>query len=163
MINVFKALGFLTADGVPTERYYRYLDQTQGGRVLAEGIREAYADLFQLNKDAHALARSDVKNKMKTLTRGAYSDNVLNKMAMTFEGLVKQADWSAPPDSLASAEDEQGAELPPATEDEQLPPRTPGVLPLDGLVYRIEIHLPDSRDQAVYDALFRSLRAHLFH
>lgn len=32
---------------------------------------------------------------------------------------------------------------------------------LGGLAYNINIHLPESRDQAVYDALFKSLREHL--
>jgi hypothetical protein len=34
-------------------------------------------------------------------------------------------------------------------------------LPIAGLVYTINLQLPESRDQAVYDALFKSLRAHL--
>lgn len=46
IIGVLKSLGFLDSDGKPQDRYFRYLDQTQGGSVLAEGIREAYADLF---------------------------------------------------------------------------------------------------------------------
>jgi hypothetical protein len=36
-----------------------------------------------------------------------------------------------------------------------------GKVKIDGLVYNIQIVLPESRDQAVYDALFRSLREHL--
>lgn len=38
----------------------------------------------------------------------------------------------------------------------------PGVGALGGLVYNIQIQLPESRDPVVYDALFRSLKAHLF-
>jgi hypothetical protein len=30
------------------------------------------------------------------------------------------------------------------------------------LHYNIQIHLPESRDQAVYDAIFKSLKKHLF-
>jgi hypothetical protein len=63
IINVLKALGFLNADGVPTERYYRFLDQTEAPKVLAEGLQDAYADLYQLNRNAHDLGRNDLKNK----------------------------------------------------------------------------------------------------
>jgi len=35
------------------------------------------------------------------------------------------------------------------------------VVKLGGFVYNIELHLPESRDPAVYDALFRSLKSHL--
>jgi len=34
-------------------------------------------------------------------------------------------------------------------------------LRLGGLVYYVELHLPESRDPAVYEALFRALKAHL--
>ena len=36
-----------------------------------------------------------------------------------------------------------------------------GSLDLGALQYHINIVLPDSRDQAVYDAIFKSLRDHL--
>lgn len=36
-----------------------------------------------------------------------------------------------------------------------------GVVRLGGLVYNIQIQLPESRDPTVYDALFRSLKVHL--
>ena len=32
---------------------------------------------------------------------------------------------------------------------------------IDGLQYHINIILPDTKDQAVYDAIFKSLRDHL--
>lgn len=71
IINVLKALGFLDDSGVPTNRYHRYLDQTQSALVLAEGIREAYEDLFRVNRNAHTMSANEVKNKMKTLSEGA--------------------------------------------------------------------------------------------
>ena len=52
--------------------------------------------------------------------------------------------------------------------DQQLTPATaekPGVglgkITVSGLQYHINIVLPDTRDQAVYDAIFKSLREHL--
>src|SRR5690242_19627626 len=51
-IGMLKALGFLNAGGNPEPRYFEYLDQTQSGRVLAEAMREAYVDLFELNVNA---------------------------------------------------------------------------------------------------------------
>ena len=68
IINVLKALGFLDDGGRPTQRYFSYLDQGQSGRVLAEGIREAYADLFKVNVNAQKMSKSDVVNKLKTLS-----------------------------------------------------------------------------------------------
>jgi hypothetical protein len=94
IVNVLKAIGFLSADGSPTERYFRFLDQTQSSLVLGEAVREAYADLFQVNKNANLMTKSDVVNKMKTLSQGQFSESVLDKMSMTFLELCKLSDFS---------------------------------------------------------------------
>jgi hypothetical protein len=158
MIGVLKALKFLTDDGKPTVRYYEFLDQTQAPRVLAEGIRDAYSDLFQVNIHAETLTKSDLINKIRTLSQGQLSDAVMDKMALTFTELSKLADFKAP-----TAPKEQPVTLP--QEKTAEPPaehhQARGKLHIDGLVYSIQIVLPESRDQAVYDALFRSLREHL--
>ena len=96
IIGVLKALGFLNADGAPTERYYRYLDQTESPRVMADALRDAYEDLFQLNRNAHTMSRNEVRNKFRTLSQGQYSDDVVNKMAGTFTELAKYANFDAP-------------------------------------------------------------------
>jgi hypothetical protein len=43
-IGALKGLGFIDESGVPTKRYYAFLDQTESGKVLAEAVREAYED-----------------------------------------------------------------------------------------------------------------------
>lgn len=48
IVGMLKTLGFLEPSGTPTQRYFEFLDQTQSARILAEGIREAFADLFEL-------------------------------------------------------------------------------------------------------------------
>jgi len=63
--------------------------------VLAEGIEDAYADLYQLNRRAHTLSRQDLIGKIKTLTQGQSSDDVVGKMATTFLALAKHADFAA--------------------------------------------------------------------
>jgi len=158
IIGMLKALGLLNPNGEPTQRYFDFLDQSQGARVLAEGIREAYADLFQVNNKANDLTQKEIKNKLKTLTQGQSSDAVLEKMALTFKTLSGLADFTA---EVATQ-----PKLPDATAKEQKAepvslPRRDVTGALGGLVYNIQIHLPESRDPAVYDALFRSLREHL--
>lgn len=162
LINVLKALGFLTDTGAPTTRYHEYLDQTQSAVVLARGIREAYADLFQINTQAHKMTTNDVKNKMKTLSAGQYTDRVLQQMAGTFTVLCQEADFAGASTSAA---------IEPAVSDEPtvryepiMPRQTVEYVPpprFGGLVYNINVVLPESKDQAVYDSIFKSLREHL--
>lgn len=164
VIGMLKSLKFLQASGAPTQRYFDFLDQTQSARVMAEAIQEAYGDLFELNVQAHKMTRDEVKNKLKTLTQGQFSDDVLGKMASTFVALAGQADFDAVEPALppeAASEDE-----PPEDEEDvevsQRPRRRRGTRQLE-LVYNIELVLPESRDPAVYDALFRSLKTHLLN
>ncbi|MGJ0390533.1 DUF5343 domain-containing protein [Microbacterium sp. CGR1] len=164
MVNVLKALGMLNESGIPTRRYHEYLDQTRSEVVLAQAIREAYSDLFKVNKNANTMTSTDVRNKMKTLSEGAYTDRVLTQMAATFAALVKMADFNTTSldeeQSLVgdSAEDEVALDTP----ERRAPGRGGnGRQAIGDLVYNINIHLPESRDPAVYDALFKSLREHL--
>lgn len=165
VIGVLKALGLLDDTGKPTERYYQFLDQSQSAAVLAEAIEDAYVDLFAVNRNAHTLNRQEVIGKFRTLSQGKYSDAVLDKMALTFIGLAGLADFDSRSDS-PNAPPQDTAE-----EDHLQAPRQPDSIPssptssrgidLGGLVYNIQIVLPETRDPKVYDALFRSLKEHL--
>ncbi len=159
IIGVMKSLGFLAEDSRPTQRYYRYLDQTQSAIVLAEGLRDAYADLFQVNKEAQKLAKTEVLGKFKTLSQGQYSDSVLDKMALTFVELCKLADFKSQPAVEGEQEHDDEADDSGADEEANLPSKRK--LALGGLHYNIQLILPESRDPKVYDALFRSLKDHL--
>lgn len=157
IIGVLKSVGFLTAEGQPTKRYFEYLDSSQSKRMLAEGIREAYADLFQINRNANEMSASDVKNKLRTLSQGQVGDSVVDKMAATFKALTQQADFTATTTSPPTTRPKRDIDVtlpPPSKEGTQR-------AALGGLVYNIQIILPADRDQAVYDALFRSLKEHL--
>jgi len=171
-INVFKALGLLSPDGVPTPRYYEFMDQSQSGRVLAEAIEEAYGDLFQLRRDAYSMSRPELKGKIKTLTQGQVSDHVVDKMAVTFLGLVDLADFDAPQAPSEEAQigvdhvGEAATRLSPSDDPENQAAGTLAgdqgpTIRLGGFVYNVELHLPESRDPAVYEALFRALKSHL--
>jgi hypothetical protein len=164
-VGVLKSLGFIDDSGVPIQRYYDFLDQTQSKRILAIAIREAYEDIFRLNKDAQKFTEDEVKNKLKTLTRGEKSDNVVRLMAHTFKALCEYADWSQ-----STAEKLQPVvENPSDKQEGQSIPEHPQTEPLAhtarakvaGLHYNIQIHLPSTRDSSVYDAIFKSLKDHL--
>lgn len=166
-ITLFKALGLLSENGDPTNRYFEFLDQSQSGRILAQGIREAYDDLFRVNREAHRLDENDVKNKLRTLTRGEKSENVVGLMAKTFVALCSLADWSKPDVQVEDVTVAAGAGAALQESPAVAGPTTVVNVKRDtrvapvGLHYNIQIHLPASRDSAVYDAIFKSLKDHL--
>jgi hypothetical protein len=172
VINVLKSIGFLTADGAPTQRYFDFLDQTQAERVLAEGVMEGYADLFELNTKANTMKSAELKNKMRTLSQGKLTDSVLDKLAMTFTALAKHGDFDAANAAAAGGDAASGDDGDNGAGDGDdgggdgqdgggNGDETAGKLVIDGLIYNIQIQLPESRNPEVYDALFQSLKKHL--
>ena len=166
-LSILKELGFLNADGTPQQRYFDYLDRSQSGRVLADGIRVMYSDLFAVNKQANELSIEDVKNKLRTLYAGKKTELVISHIAKTFAAALAAADFSAqtppaPPTDVTPPDDDKVKKEPDdqSQRDVRNSKRdTP--LSLESLQYHINIVLPESRDQAVYDAIFKSLRDHL--
>jgi Family of unknown function (DUF5343) len=140
----------------------------RSSQILADGIREAYVDLFAVNTKANEFKVQDAKNKLRTLFSGKKTDLVIGNIAKTFRALCDIADFSGThPDSqehhIADDHTEEvqveRESTPHHTSDETLPPS--GKIRVSGLQYHINIVLPETRDQAVFDAIFKSLRDHL--
>lgn len=159
-INVLKSIGFLDDSGVPTERYFKFLDQSCSKQMVAEGVKEAYVDLFNLNVSAYSMTQAEVEGKFKTLTNGSKATTTITQMAKTFTALCGYADWSDTPIVAES--------VTVVSQPEQTTPVVPLTTPVTeshsagfDLNYNIHIHLPATRDQSVYDALFASLAKHI--
>ena len=175
-IGILKDLGFLNRDGGPQPRYFEFLDKSRSRQVLASGIKEAFADLFAINVRANDLSVEDVRNKLRTLYVGKKTDLVIGNIAKTFKALCDYADFSNSPLTVgqsaqsssrpekADSVDEASHQM--LTNKPAEPPtgRTAshgGHISVAGLQYHINIVLPDTKDQGVYDAIFKSLRDHL--
>ena len=155
LIGVLKGLGFLTDNSEPTDTYFKLLDKTEFKKILASAIREAYEDLFALNINANEFSNEELKSKFKMLTQGQKSDTIITYMVATFKGLCELADWSIIKISKTEKPDPEKAEIFQSdyfTKDKKISP---------SLHYNIQIHLPETRDPAVYDAIFQSLKKHL--
>lgn len=153
-IGVLKGLGFLTDSGQPTEMYYKFLDKTQSKQIMADAIRQAYEDLFALNVNAHEYTNEEIKSKFKMLTQGQKSDNILTCMTATFKALVDWAEWDEKPREEEDDSSEQAEIF-----HSDFFSKNKKIVP--SLNYNIQIHLPETRDVAVYDVIFQSLKKHL--
>lgn len=160
-IALLKALGFLTADGKPTQRYLDYRDHSRSKQVLGQAVREAYDDIFLIKEHPTASDRSAIEGKFKSFHN--VSDNVAGLMAKTFFGLMPLADLSAKRSTSAAVIEETTKKAPEQVPSEKGPPtELPTALPAAGLHYNIQIHLPPTKDVEVYNAIFKSLKEHLF-
>jgi hypothetical protein len=161
IIGVLKALGFIDESGTPKQPYFDYLDDERHRTVLADGIRRAYADLFKLNNKANEKDGAWVKNKLKMLTQGAKSEAVLPKMSATFIALCKEADFTVSTSVPKEPKVETPIETPPPALHPEEQQQGHSKQHKFALAYNIHIELPAVRDQAVYDAIFKSLRENL--
>jgi Family of unknown function (DUF5343) len=158
VIAVMKALRFLDDNSSPTDRYKRFRDPAISEAVMAEALRDAYADLFTVNQKANEQSSTTLVGAFKRLTDKG--DAVATKMATTFKTLASLADWSAA--SLAPEPVEEETPEPPTPPNDGALPTGSGIpTTFPGLHHDIHLHLPESTNVKVYDAIFRSLREHL--
>lgn len=156
-VPLLKELGFLTVDGKPTHRYHEYRDHSQSKQVMTQALRDAYSDIFLIKEHPTPADKSAVEGKFKSFHNA--SDNVAGLMAKTFFSLLVLADLSAKKVPTTIAPETHGATpqtITPRTTEVSIGGRT-------GLHYNIQIHLPATKDVEVYNAIFKSLREHLFN
>ena len=154
-IALLKSLGFLSADGKPTQRYNDYRDHSRSKHIMGEALRDAYADIFLTKEHPTQNDKDSIEGKFKSFHNA--SDHVAGLMTKTFMGLLNLADLSKkshPP--AGSKEPEKKADVEQPTLP---PPRAEGGV--SGLHYNIQIHLPATKDVEVYNSIFKSLREHL--
>lgn len=151
-INVLKGLGFLDASSAPTQAYRDYREKKVALTVLARQLRQAYRGLFLADENAQDLSAEDLKGKFATLT--GKDQSVVAKMASTFKALAGLADFKKAATPEAPPPAEEPVESPAL---EQVTPRPASL----AFAHTIYINLPATRDVAVYDAIFKSIREHL--
>jgi hypothetical protein len=145
----------LDASGKPTTPYREFTNHTKSKFVLADRLRTAFDDLYLTDKKAHEKATVELKGWFKSKTGSG--DAVAEKIASTFKAFAAFADFSrtaTPPiEEQPAPKDEKALKPEPKTRHE-IPS---GKLDL-GLVYRLEIHLPDTQNVETYRAIFKALR-----
>ncbi len=152
--KVFKYLGFLDSSGRPQTPYRDFVDHTKTKHVLADRLRTAFDDLYVANKNAHEMSVDELKGWFKSKT--GKGDAVAIKIATTFKGLASYADFSKAVDTpLKKPEEKQGVAPLPEKRHKQID------LGEIGLVYRFEIHLPDTQNVDTFRAIFKAMREEL--
>lgn len=155
-INVLKGLGFLDSTSVPTASYREYKDSAVAKAILARQIRTAYEGVFLADENANGLTAEAVKGKLSTIS--GKDQSVVKKMATTFKALCELGDFSAKVEIKGGERNDELAE------DLIESPALAAIMPqVKGLAFShvVYINLPTTRDPAVYDAIFKSIRDHL--
>lgn len=167
VLALLKDLGFLTGDGTPTERYHLYRDRSQSRAVMGQVLKDAYGDVFHVNERPTENDRKAIEGKFKS-THGS-TDRVAREQTSTFFALLKLADLDGAAakskhqtPKKPEPEPQKARPEPQAAQDTEVVEQTRPTTPFSGFRYNIEIHLPASKDPEVYNAIFKSLKEHLF-
>jgi len=83
---------FIDGSGIPTTLYAECQNPTLAKKALAEGIRNAYPELFKAFPDPQSLPKTELEGYFKQQTGKAGS--VLTKMLSTFLTLCSHADFA---------------------------------------------------------------------
>lgn len=178
-IPLLKGLGFLAADGTPTQRYKEFLDPTKWKKVVAESVREAYSDIFVIKSKPTKSDRKQISGKYRSTYN--LSENSADRAAGTFLALLALADEdvlygakiSTAPEAIKPTPPKKPKDAPPIEPPitpppaAAIPPGEPPTAPSPevknamGLHYNIQVHLPATKDVEVYNAIFKALREHL--
>lgn len=163
MLRILRHLGFIDANGAPSELWRDYRGADPKG-TLGRAIRQGYSRLYETFPDAD-------RNPNEQLTQFVRSDSGLDdevaaKAVGTFKTLVELADMRraerTPPD-VSQVEFGNGAgAVAPAAPPAVRPASTPRTYGAGVTVnVNLQLTLPESTDPAVYDALFASLKKHV--
>jgi hypothetical protein len=156
-IPILKALGFLTADGTPTQRYREYRNHAASKSIMSEAIKDAYSDIFLIKEKPSTADKPLIEGKFKSYHNA--SDTVANLMTKTFFALLDLADFSESASNKSkNPKEDAKEEVKEDKSDVSGKQKTHSNL---GLHYNIQIHLPATKDVEVYNAIFKSLKDHL--
>lgn len=151
ILPILKWIGFLSPSGVPTDRYKEYRDPRKAKHVLAQGIREGYADLYKTHPQAHEVSKEKVKAFYRANTD--LGDRAVTAIVSTYSTLCEMADFGDFAEGKADGSEEQ-----PVKKGDKQPvlENTPLTLNIN-----LQLQLPATDDAAVYNALFRAMSTHL--
>ena len=123
--------------------------------MLGEALREAYHDLFLINERLSKADREAIQGRFKS-TYGV-SDRVAEAQSATFLALLENASLD---DVAPVLQSEQLANQLQVDTNRSSAPDKPARGDIS-LNYRVEIHLPATRDIEIYNVIFKALKEHL--
>ncbi|CAJ0694467.1 hypothetical protein R82526_04160 [Ralstonia mannitolilytica] len=155
-----KRIGFVGSDGTPTDLYRRFRNPATGGTAVADAIKLGYKDLLQANEYFYRLSDKDLLALIVQVT-GVEPDNRAAALTLSAIKILKSfADFDAGVTTTEIKEPPPVHTPVPTSINLPAHPSGNGQVGLN-LSYTINLNLPATADQAVFNAIFRSLKEHL--
>jgi hypothetical protein len=160
LLGVLRSIGFIDQDGVPTPAWKEYRGKDYKG-VLGRAIQSGYQDLYSVYPDAHVRENSDLSHIFSTKTNAG--KQAIDKMVSTFKSLAGEAEFTAGTNFTTQAA--PTASTAAGTNDANVAPTllSNTTTTSSGLSVNINVQLtlPETTDEKVYEAFFKAMRNHL--
>lgn len=153
-----KKIGLVNSDGSPSALYHKFRNSQTSAAAIAEALKVGYRELFDVNEYCYELSEKDLHSLVCQVTGAAADSSVARQTVSTFRNLRNLADFDAKSKAIEFVGENDGFVTPPINS----PPMQDRSLGLN-LSYTINLNLPATSDQAVFNAIFRSLREHLLN
>ena len=163
IIPLLKRMGFLGSDGVPTFLYDRFRNIQTQGFAIAEGMKNAFSELFDRNEYVYEMSREELTGQVVEITGAAKDDRNTTAIIGTFLALNELADFECeePESPALEAKSE-------ANHSVQLSDNAPNMSSITNkdnielrVGYTINLNLPETNDPEVFNAIFKALRDNL--
>jgi len=155
IVGMLKYLGFVGQDGAPTPRWREYKDKERARKILGKALVEGYSELFETYPDAPRRDREALMNFFRTKT--GLAERTVSAIVDSFKALTELAEFEGLEEleELEEAKEQPKGRRTPA-------PRIVAAPDAPALSINIQLQLPATENQEIYDKLFASLRKHLF-
>ena len=156
LIPFLKKIGLVNSDGTPTDIYKRYRNPATGGVAIASAVKIGYKKLADTNEYFYDLNDNDLKALIVQVTGAEQDSQVVKLTASTLKTLKAFAKFDGSSELESEIEADKGSPEPPVRNG-----RAPTSAGTVNFSYTINLNLPATSEQAVFNAIFRSLKEHL--
>lgn len=157
IIPYLKKVGLVASDGTPTELYKRFRNPSIGGTAIADAVQIGYKPLKEANEYFYKLSDKDLMNLILQVTGLDQNNKVAKLVFSTLQSLKSFADFDSP----AHVEAAEAKEIVPIQAGQAGQAGQASQKVGLNLSYTINLNLPATSDQAVFNAIFKSLKENL--
>jgi hypothetical protein len=161
MTSFLKKIGFVSADGGPSDLYKKFRNPASTGRAAAEAIKIGYGPLYVRNEYMHKLNDEQLRGLILEETGQGDDSSAIGLVLAAIKYIKKFADFDATEPKVST---EPSLSLTPSNKNGEAP-NNPSAASSQSiglnLGYTINLNLPATSDVSVFNAIFKSLRENL--
>lgn len=158
--SYLKKIGFVNADGSPSEIYKKFRNPASGGAAASEALKIGYSALYKRNEYMHQLSDEKLKGLIIEETGQGDDSSVVGLVLACIKSVKKFADLTPPQVEKQEIQSQVVVKQNVEPGPPPIPPVAMGNLGLN-LSYTINLNLPATSDIAVFNAIFKSLKDNL--